>query len=274
MAPGLTEAITPPDYSSEVLTPEEEAQAIYQAKRNKAIQREQDKFNKEYWDKVTTVPVAKKYTAEELRYKLQLSRTANGKRFTIDSDNMAAVNALCLYFSDDPRLKEYGYSHEKGLLLMGGLGVGKTHLMSFFFVNQKQSYVMTPCRGVENRWVNAKQEDRDEIKYYSQPIEGAVNSNPYGHKSLAICLDDLGTETVPSKRFGEEKNVLSEILLARYDQWVLMAEPTVKLSYTTHITTNLTGDKLKELYGERVNDRLKEMCNVLVFPNGAKSRRS
>jgi hypothetical protein len=217
LAPRSAEMITQRDYSQVELTEEEVQEAIYRAKKLKHEKIEQDKFNKEYWNKVTTPAIAKDCTAEELRNRLILSRTMSGKRFVIDDDNKAQVNTICLYFSGDPRLQEYGFSHEKGLLLMGGLGVGKTHLMSFFFQNQKASYVVTPCRDIENRWNKAKPEDRDEIGYYSQVITGAVNSNPYGHQLLGVCLDDLGTETVPSKRFGEEKNVIAEILLARYD---------------------------------------------------------
>jgi DNA replication protein DnaC len=272
LAPKSAEAITQPDYSKEELSQEEIDAAIYRAKKEKAEKREQDRFNKEYWDKITAPPVAKYYSAEELRNKLLLSRTATGQRFIIDSDNMAQVNALCMYFSLDSRLSEYGFSHSKGLLLMGGLGIGKTHLMSFFFQNQKASYVMSPCRTIENKWVNAKPEEPDYIEYYSRPIQGAVNSNPYGHQQLGICLDDLGTETVPSKRFGEEKNVLAEIILARYEIWT-NAPSHLMDNHITHITTNLTGAKLKEIYGDRISDRLKEMCNVITFDKDAKSRR-
>lgn len=137
---------------------------------------------------------------------------------------------------------------------------------------------MSPCRAIENKWVNAHAEDPDVIKYYSGPIQGAINSNPYGHQQLAVCLDDLGTETVPSKRFGEEKNVMAEILLARYESLLYAVNnesPEINpMNYITHVTTNLTGPKLIELYGDRINDRLKEMCNVIVFPNESKSRRS
>lgn len=254
------------DYSKlPELTKEEQEEVIIIARQLKLAREEQERYEKEYWQKLTAPAKPKYYSAEELRNKLLLSKTAAGKYFTIDSHNQAQVNLLCLYFSGDSRLSGYGFSHEKGLLLMGGLGVGKTHLMSFFFQNQKASYVMKPCREIENKWVNAGNDDKDWIEYYSGWVTPAVNSDPYAHERLGFCFDDLGTETVPSKRFGEEKNVMSEIILSRYEK---------QLHGLTHITTNLSGQQIKELYGDRIGDRLKEMCNVIVFPEGTPSRRS
>ncbi len=278
LAPKLPEQLTnqAEDYSHlPELTEEETADVILQARKKKFDDEEAAKYAKDYWQRLTAQATPKFYTAEELRNRLMLSRTANGKRYLIDEDNQGQVNTLCLYFSGDPRLEEYGFSHSKGLLLMGGLGVGKTHLMSFFFQNQKASYVMTPCRQIEDRWVNTNMKDQEPvnwIEHYSQPIKGAVNGNPYGHQDLGICLDDLGTETIPSKRFGEEKNVIAEIILARYDRRMMAINNQTEFP-VTHTTTNLNGQKLKELYGDRIGDRLKEMCNVIVFPDSAKSRR-
>jgi DNA replication protein DnaC len=248
------------------LTPEEEQAALYQARKSKYIRIEQEKYNREYWEKVTRTPVIPNLTAKELRNKLLLARTASGKRFVIEDDNMSQVNTLCLYFANDPKIEDYGYSLNKGLMLMGGLGVAKTFLMSFFANNQKASYVMMPCRQIENKWLNAKKEDPDVIDHYSNVIQASVNHNAFGHQQLGLCMDDLGTEPVPSKRFGEEKNVMAEILLGRYERHGIDFS-------MTHITTNLTGEQIIDLYGDRINSRLIEMCNVVTF-DGVKNRRS
>jgi DNA replication protein DnaC len=247
------------------LTDDELKAVLFSAKKNKLELLELEERKKQYWNQLTAPPSAKFFTAEQLRYKLLASKTSNGKYYEIDKHNQAQVNTLCLYFSGDPRLEEYGFSHSKGLLLMGGLGVGKTHLMSFFTVNQKASYVMHKCNDIENKWLKEKDADVDAIEYFSEMITGYTNSNPYGHERLGICFDDLGRETIPSKRYGEEKNVMAEVLMNRYDR---------KMNYRyTHITTNLNGEQLINLYGDRLNDRLVEMCNVIVFPSDARSRR-
>jgi DNA replication protein DnaC len=247
------------------LTKEEHEAAIFRAKSEKLELIELEEKKKQYWNTLVNPPVAPRYTAEQLRARLLQSKTAGGKYFQIDNENKAQVDQICMYFAGDGRFELHGdFSLSKGLLLMGGLGVGKTHLMSFFINNQVQSYVMLRCSDVERKWLEASKEDKDYIDYYSSDIASAVNANPYNHEVLGICFDDLGRETVPSKRFGEEKNVMSEILLNRYDR---------KHAFNkTHLTTNLNEEGIISLYGDRLLDRMVEMFNVIVFEG--KSRRS
>lgn len=241
---------------------------IFKAKELKWEALEQEKRNKEYWLKLSQPAPAPIYTARQLREKLRMSKNALGKYFDIDKDNEAQVNALCIYFSGYHKALEYGIDPQKGILLMGGLGVGKSHLMSFFMHNQMSSYVMVSCPTIQNKWstTDMKQDSPpDWIEYYSGTVPAAINANPYGHQKLGICFDDLGREEIPAKRFGEQKNLLAEILMNRYDR---------KLYYKlTHITTNLNGDQILEKYGDRLNDRLNEMFNVITFDENAKSRR-
>ena len=210
----------------------------------------------------------KTYSTEELRVIIRNSKLVDGKKFVVDKENQNQVDLLCLYFAGDDRFNAYDdFSLSKGILLMGGLGVGKTHLMSFFAQNQKQSYRVLSCRQVENQWLEAgkvKEEPVDVIGKYTNTQSIAINSDPFGHQEIGICFDDLGTETIPSKRFGEEKNVMAEIILGRYDK---------RMNEKTHFTTNLDPDGIQRLYGDRVRDRLREMCNVIMFDDNAKSRR-
>lgn len=197
--------------------------------------------------------------------KLKTSKNSLGKPFIVDRDNTQQVVMVCQYFAGEstPDLDP-----NKGLALLGNVGVGKTHLMGFFFQNQVQSYVMANCRKIEGLWVEeASLKDKPAqgvISRYSGPIHGAVNSNPFGHLQLGICFDDLGTETSPSKAYGEEKNVLAEILMNRYE-----AMPFSQ----THVTTNLSAHDIGVKYGTRIRDRFREMFNIITFPNEAKSRR-
>ena len=55
----------------------------------------------------------------------------------------------------------------------------------------------------------------------------------------SLCLNDLGTENT-------------------------------NLRGTTHITTNLTANEIRTIYGERVYDGLLEMMNVISYPAEAK----
>lgn len=259
VAPNPEKTITQNDYSEIVLTEEETKEALRKGREEKFIQLQKEA----YWRKVTEQPNYRQYTAIELYHRLKNSRNATGKPFVIDNQNVEAIKLLCLYFANDKKFEAVeGFSLSKGLMLMGNVGIGKTHLMSFFFQNQVASYVMVNCRKIEDRWVN---QDKNVIDYYSNPIPTAVNSDPFGHQSIGICLDDLGTETSPSKAYGEEKHVLADIIMNRY-------ENRVPLNFT-HITTNLSAHDIGLKYGSRVRDRLREMCNVILFPNEAKSRR-
>jgi DNA replication protein DnaC len=283
MAHALKEALTKLDPSlakttsqpaaSELpdLTPEEEQQAILRAREAKYIQQKKA----EYWEKVTNETPVKLWTAKELEAKLKVSKNAAGKPYVIDNDNRQIIELVCLYFACDPAFESHSdpfgnaYSLDKGLCLIGNVGTGKTHLMAFFFQNQNQSFTIANCRKIEGRWVeemSAKEKPQPGvIEFYSTEIKTAVNTNPFKQLALGVCFDDLGTETVPSKAYGEEKHVLAEILMNRY-------ESGIPRNYT-HVTTNLSPHEVGLKYGTRVKDRFREMFNAIIFDKDAKSRR-
>jgi DNA replication protein DnaC len=253
------------------LTPEEEQEAIQRAREEKLIREKK----KAYWDKMTADQEVRLFTADELKGKLKAAKTPIGRQVKIDSDNEEIIKLLCQYFANDPEFEKgkdmqgNPYSLNKGLALMGNVGVGKTFLMGFFAMNQNQSYVMANCRKLESLWVeqmsNKEKPAKNVIDTYAGPIQIAVNSNPFGHQALGVCFDDLGTETRPSKAYGEEKHVLAEILMNRY-------ESGLPFNWT-HVTTNLSAHDIGTDYGTRVKDRFREMFNLIQFNNNAKSRR-
>jgi DNA replication protein DnaC len=264
MAPSQ-EKIIQKDFSEIELDEQEIEDALRLAREAKFYRLEKEK----YWDKVLAEPEAKRFTAEQLKGKLKASKNQLGKAYSIDNGNQDQVTLICQYFAQDPAFEDAGYSLNKGLALLGNVGVGKTYLMAFFFQNQNASYVMANCRKIEGTWVDqmsSKEKPlRNVIDAYSVSIPSAINSNPFGHQELGVCFDDLGTETSPSKAYGEEKNVLAEILMNRYEN---------RIPYNmTHITTNLSAHDIGVKYGNRIRDRFREMFNVIVFPNEAKSRR-
>jgi DNA replication protein DnaC len=174
----------------------------------------------------------------------------------------AIVKKLCYYFSMDRRFNEGDYSLLKGILLFGGVGVGKTTLMQVFQRNSAYSYRVISCREVESQFA---QDGIEAIERFSKNYPIAVNSNPYGHQEIGYCFDDLGTENAVTKHFGNAKNVMADILLNRYDN---------KLTpQATHITTNLSLEEIEKFYGTRVLDRIAENFNILTFDTDAKSRR-
>ena len=76
---------------------------------------------------------------------------------------------------------------------------------------------------------------------------------------------DLGTEN-NLKYFGNECNVMAEILLSRYDIFI-----SKKL--LTHITTNLSATEIEQHYGNRVRSRLREMVNLIAYDKSTPDKR-
>lgn len=258
-----------------ILTDEEAQEALRLAREVKDIEGRR----REYLDNLTREPVYKQYNSLELYEILKNSRTPKGDKIVIDGDNDEPIQQLCFYFSKD---KRFMGDHGKGLLLLGPKGTGKTHLMKFFQQNQVASYIMINTRVIENAWINERPDDETKvIDYYTKNRTLAFNENRFGHKVAGFCFDDLGSETTPSKRFGEEKNVLAEIILNRYDA-VTMYQPKEDedekpnpfrpLFCQTHIVTNILPEELEQRYGSRVRDRLTEMFNLITIDG--KTRRA
>jgi hypothetical protein len=95
-------------------------------------------------------------------------------------------------------------------------------------------------------------------------------SHSYNHTSAqpqphTFCFDDLGAEST-FKYYGNQCNVMGEILLSRYDHFI-------SNHMLTHATTNLSASELEDYYGNRVRSRMREMFNLIAFDGGAKDKR-
>lgn len=234
-------------YEEIELTEDQKTEALRKARENEFYRRRAEEYKKRLLES-RAVP---KFTHGQLRDYFAM-------QYEIDETNEIILHELFLYFSGDPAFLG---DLEKGILLCGGVGVGKTSIMKFFMRNQIFSYRVVSCREVEQHFSEA---GYDAVDTYSQNLPIATNSNPFGHQVIGYCFDDIGTES-NSKHYGKEKNMMAEIILNRYDS---------KLPYTsTHLTTNLTAEDLKSTYGTRVTDRLREMVNVIAFEPNTKSRR-
>ncbi len=98
-------------------------------------------------------------------------------------------------------------------------------------------------------------------------LEKYSNGIPYNNqqKPKYLCFDDLGTET-SSKYFGNDCNVMAEILLTRYD---LFKEKGL----ITNITTNLTSSEIESQYGNRLRSRMREMFNLFGYEESSEDKR-
>ena len=178
-----------------------------------------------------------------------------GKNFRIYKEDKPLLFKLCCYFiQDHQRCAEMGIDTNKGLLLSGPVGCGKTSLMKLLLhlAPQKTIYEIIPTRNIA---FNFNAAGFEVLEKYNE--------------SKNYCFDDLGVEPTGS-HYAKECNVMGEILLSRYDLFIHL-EPGKRVK--THITTNLNAEELEKRYGTRVRSRLREMMNVVAFDNNSKDKR-
>ncbi|MFZ2906283.1 MAG: ATPase [Cyclobacteriaceae bacterium] len=172
-----------------------------------------------------------------------------GEKFKIRKEDHDILYKLLVYFlKDEEEAKRLGIELQKGILLTGPIGCGKTSLMNLmrFVPPPERNHIMKPCRDVSFEFI---QEGYEVIWRYSRLSFN--NSHP-----KIYCFDDLGTEQ-NLKYFGNECNVMGEILLSRYEYFISQ-------KMITHITSNLSASEIESLYGNRVRSRLREMFNLFT----------
>ena len=181
-----------------------------------------------------------------------------GKQFYIyPEDKDLLCKLLCYFLKDASAALRLGINLEKGILLTGPVGCGKTsimHLMRFFEPAQNR-FIVKSCRDISFEFI---QEGYEIIHRYS-------HRSFQNHEPKTYCFDDLGTEN-NLKFFGNECNVMAEILLSRYDLFV-----TRKL--VTHLTTNLSASEIETFYGNRIRSRMRELFNLIAFDKTTKDKR-
>ncbi|HEY4785394.1 MAG TPA: hypothetical protein VIH57_05070 [Bacteroidales bacterium] len=178
--------------------------------------------------------------------------------FKVYPEDYEIIFKLLIYFlKDSISIEKYNLSLRKGILLSGPVGCGKTSLMNLVKLTlpQEQRYIVKSCREVSFEFI---QDGYTVIRKYSNHSFNKDIPKTY-------CFDDLGTEN-SLKYYGNDCNIMAEILLSRYDLFV-------NRKMLTHITTNLSSSEIEELYGERVRSRMREMFNLIAFNESAKDKR-
>ncbi len=182
-----------------------------------------------------------------------------GEHFAIYSDDMEIIQKLLAYFLQDSRaLAHYKLSPKKGILLSGPIGCGKTS-----WVTLMRSLLPVPQRyGIKS----SREVTFDFIKEGYQVIQRySTHAYSVDRKPHAFCFDDLGAEGT-LKYYGNECNVMGEILLSRYDHFI-------SARMLTHATTNLSASEIESYYGSRVRSRMREMFNLIAFDSSTKDKR-
>ncbi|MCD9017511.1 ATPase [Fulvivirgaceae bacterium QH1ED-6-2] len=189
----------------------------------------------------------------------RLGQKQFGPKFTIRPADYPVVRHLLVYFLQDTLQADLlGINLEKGIALTGPIGCGKTTLMSLMrrVPGPDYSFVLKATRDIS---FDFQHEGYDIIHRYSR------QSYDLRKGPKTYCFDDLGSEQA-LKHFGNQCNVMAEIILSRYDRFV-------SEGMLTHITTNLSTDEIETMYGPRVRSRMREMFNLISFDDLHKDQR-
>ena len=202
-------------------------------------------------DQLTSLLLSRKITPE--RFKLPL---------TVDKADIyirAAVRAEILRRHRKPIISEEQLSAIRliakhltatdrfGLALIGTVGNGKTTLV----------------RAIQTVIDHLDIENPYSIKPFALDIHTAVELTRLDDDTYRRCcnttllaIDDLGNEPTEVLSYGNTTYPIIELLTTRYDRQLY-----------TIITTNLTPAQIRAKYGDRIADRLNEMCHTVTFTN-------
>lgn len=140
---------------------------------------------------------------------------------------------LELYMNDKPNK----YDNNKGLLLIGGVGSGKTLLMKMLRgYGSKVGLIMNVLDF----------ELEQDLNYFTI--------------DLNLCIDDIGSENPINQNYGNKYNIVESVIQRFYQR-------AFQNGYYFCGTSNLTTAQLNKTYSERVVDRMKEMVNIIPINN-------
>ena len=183
-----------------------------------------------------------------------------GKTFHIPENERGIIFGILAWFLEDELVAEkMNIDLSKGILLSGPIGCGKTTLFKLMqnFPTKRKGFGIISTRQIVSEFM---QSGYEVLEKYSR---GNFNHDIRTPKTY--CFDDLGTETT-SKYFGNDCNVMAEILLTRYD---LFKEKEI----ITHITTNLSATEIESQYGNRLRSRMREMFNLFGYEENSGDKR-
>lgn len=201
-------------------------------------------------------------TIHDLQNLESLGKKMYGNHFEISKEDYPVINKIETWFIQDVvRAEQLNINLKKGILLSGPIGAGKTSIMKIFRVlfAGTNPFIIKSCREITFEF---SKDGYEVIQKYSSH---SFDTRKVPFKSITYCFDDLGVES-NLNYFGVKSNIMAEILLSRYDQFI-------DKQMLTHITTNLSANDIENMYGNRVRSRMREMFNLISFDSSAKDKR-
>ena len=209
--------------------------------------------------KINTIPVDwVKHTSAVMEIAFMLCPKKENQKdsgFKITDNNRGVLKLLLLYFTGNKDFETYCKqitgmpgSLDKGIMLNGGVGAGKTLLFDIFkhytkYILSTNSFQQFTCLEIID----------------NTNISGPAYLEQFSFrdgKPITCYFDDIASKNETIKHYGTEMNVIEQLLSLRYN--VYQRHGTL-----THCTSNKFGKELMDLYDKRVVDRIKEMFNII-----------
>ncbi|MGK5090711.1 ATP-binding protein [Deltaproteobacteria bacterium TL4] len=214
------------------------------------------------------------YNAARIPKRYVESRLAPGD---MDADNRNVYLLMKAILRDLSPARETTTDHEdleelKGMMLMGGAGTGKTHLMTGF------AYQCTINLGINCVFQGFSELLSELKKGYTDGKSDIEIIDPH-LKADVLIIDDLGK----GRNSPWELQILDTLICERYNRnKIIMAttnytedeETTLKERILTKDTTDIErfqDDTIRKRVGERIYSRLRQMCYFEYL--GGKDRR-
>lgn len=208
------------------------------------------------------------WTFEQTKdYMLHRAKALFEGKFRLDKDNEQVFDLLCHYFSNNKDFVEIATldglknpSLEKGIILAGNYGVGKTWLMGLFRKNNRQVFHVEHAKEIAKMYHTGGEEAI--VRHYHK-IKNAFHDPTVLYQEYSgLCIEDIGREDIKNN-YGNRTNVIGDIMEARYINKCM--------GPFFHGTTNMTAPQLEQFYGGMVVSRLRECVNLIEL--GGQDRR-
>lgn len=162
---------------------------------------------------------------------------SRGVKLILHEKNKYVIGQIALWYANDIRFKG---DLKKSLFIHGGVGTGKSQLLYAL------KSLIYEAERIKAEIIHAV----DLQKFYSEKDD----SIHILKERKFVMIDDLGTESVEVKNYGNSSEPFNDLFDSRY-----------RNSLHTIVTTNLRPSEIGEKYGERILDRFRETMNDIVL---------
>lgn len=186
------------------------------------------------------------------------------RQYIVDEHNKSVLRFLLYYFNEcdlcESVFPEKRHKISKNILLMGGVGTGKTLMMQIFseylrYTNNPNFFHNLSVTQMVNYYTIHNNLDR-----YTFNEESSTGFMP---QPMNVCLNDIGIDS--KLFFGMDTKLLTnEFIHARNEIWTMTAPGQRKFG---HLTTNLDKKQLEDEFADqfgRLKDRFKTY-NILTL---------